>query len=101
MTAGQQGIGKVQIGQKVSIHVDGYPSAEFGMLVGKVRYISNIPTIKDSFLIMVDLTNGLRTNYQRSLGFRNNLTGSCEIFTDSRRLIDRLFGSIEEAVKRR
>ena len=100
VSAGQQGIGKIQVGQKVSIRVDGYPSAEFGMLLGKVRHISDIPTIKDSFLIMVDLTNGLKTNYNKSLRFRNNLTGTSEIYTDSRRLIDRLLGSLDRLVER-
>ena len=100
ITAGQHGIGKVQIGQRVSIRVDGYPSSEFGLLVGKVRYISDIPTVKDSFLIMVDLTHGLTTNFNRSLKFRNNLTGSSEIFTDSRKLIDRLLGNADQLIKR-
>jgi HlyD family secretion protein len=100
IVAGQQGIGKVQVGQKVSIRVDGYPSSEFGYLVGKVGYIADIPTIKDSFLIKVDLTHGLTTNYSKSLKFRNNLTGKSEIYTDSRKLIDRILGSFDQVISR-
>ena len=98
--AGQQGIGKVQVGQKVSIRVDGYPSSEFGYLTGKVEYITDIPTIKDSFLIKVDLTRGLTTNYNKSLKFRNNLTGNSEIYTDSRKLIDRILGNFDQLTER-
>lgn len=100
ITAGQQGIGKVQVGQKVSIRIDGYPSSEFGYLVGKVGYITDIPTIKDSFLIKVDLTRGLTTNYNKSLTFRNNLTGNSEIYTDSRKLIDRILGNFDQLIDR-
>ena len=51
------------------IKVESYPSNEFGYLTGRVNYISNLPNRQDSFLVKVDLPNGLQTNYKRTLSF--------------------------------
>jgi HlyD family secretion protein len=42
MMAGQKGFGKIKIGQRVVIRVNGYPSTEFGYLTATVNYISKI-----------------------------------------------------------
>jgi len=100
MKAGQRNFGKVQNGQKVIISLDGYPSAEFGSLYGRITYIANIPSARDSFLIKVELPDGMRTSYDREIFFRNNLSASAEIMTDEKRLISKLFGQFKEMIKR-
>lgn len=99
MTA-QKGLGKIRQGQKVLIKVDSYPSAEFGYLRGTVDYISAIPARQDSFLIKVQLQNGLKTNYNKIFFFRNNLSGTAEIITDDRKLIDRLLSQLRQVFER-
>ncbi|MBL7724308.1 MAG: HlyD family efflux transporter periplasmic adaptor subunit [Chitinophagaceae bacterium] len=100
MKAGQAGIGKLRPGQKVIIRMPGYPSAEFGHLEGRISYISPTPGDRDSFLIRVELPNGLTTNYKKPVNFINNLSASAEVITDNRKLINRLFGKLGEIVKR-
>lgn len=100
MKAGQAGFGKIKNGQKVILRLNGYPSAEFGYIEGKVSYISSLPNERDSFMTKIDLPAGLTTNYKKSIFFRNNLLASAEVITDDRRLIDRLFGQLEQIVKR-
>jgi multidrug resistance efflux pump len=94
MLAAQNGLGKMKAGQKVVIRVESYPVEEFGYLTGRVTYISGLPNHQDSFLIKVDLPQGLRTSYNRDIFFRNNLLARGEAITDNRRLFDRFFGSI-------
>lgn len=94
MMVAQTGFGKIMQGQKVLIRVESYPSAEFGYLTGKVIFISNIPTARDSFLIKVDLQKGLQTNYNKTIFFRNNLSAQGEVVTDNRRLFDRFLGQL-------
>jgi multidrug resistance efflux pump len=96
LMTGQKGFGKIKTGQKVMIKTDSYPSAEFGYLTGAVTYISNIAQRRDSFLIRVDLPNGLQTNYDKTIFFRNNLTAQAEIITDNRKLFDRLAGQLKQ-----
>lgn len=100
MKAGQTGLGKIAIQQKVIIKLQGYPSTEFGYLTGRVSYISNMPNDRDSFLIKVELPNRLRTNYNKKIYFRNNLLARAEVVTDNRRLADRLFHQLQQIWER-
>lgn len=98
--AGQAGIGKVAVDQKVLLYYDGYPSEEFGYLTGKLNYISNIPGRTDSFLLRVTLPDGLITNRGKQIYFRNNLHAKAEIITNNRRLTERFTGKLYELMKR-
>lgn len=100
MKAGQAGFGKIKQGQKVIMRMYGFPEAEFGIVEGRVSYISNIPNERDSFLVKVDLPNGLITNYNKTIFFRNGLGASAEVIADDRRLIDRFFGQMREIIRR-
>jgi len=96
----QTGLGKIKTGQKVLVRVESYPSNEFGYIIGTVNYISNIPTARDSFLIKVDLPTGLKTNYNKTIFFRNNLSAQAEVITDNRRLFDRFLGELRNITRR-
>jgi len=96
LTAGQRGFGKIKVGQQVRIKVESYPDAEFGYLNGTVNYISGMPSRRDSFLIKVELPNGLQTNYHKNIFFRNNLSAQAEIVTVNRRLIERFFTQLKQ-----
>lgn len=100
LIAGQPGLGKVKDGQRVLIKIESYPATEFGYLHGKISYISGIPNRSDSFLIKVDMPDGMQTNYGRSIFFRNDLKASAEIITDDRRLIQRFLGQLMDIMKR-
>jgi multidrug resistance efflux pump len=100
MKAGQNSLGKIKPGQKVLIRLESYPSTEFGYIDGTISYISNRPNERDSFLVKVELPAGLKTNYDKEIFFRNNLSASAEIIADDRRLIDRLFGQLRDIIKR-
>ncbi len=100
LIAGQPGLGKVKDGQRVLIKIESYPATEFGYLHGKISYISGIPNRSDSFLIKVDMPDGMQTNYGRSIFFRNDLKASAEIITDDRRLVQRFLGQLMDIMKR-
>jgi HlyD family secretion protein len=88
---GQSGLGKVKEGQVVKLNVESYPSEEYGYLKGTITAIAGFPNRRDSFLIRIDLPQGLTSNYKKQLFFRNNLSVQAEIITDNRRLFDRFF----------
>jgi HlyD family secretion protein len=100
MLASQTGLGKIRTGQKVLIRVESYPSSEYGYLNGRVGYIFNMPTAKDSFMIKVDLPRGLLTNYSKPIFFRNNLDAEAEVITDDRRLLEKVFDRLIGLFKR-
>ena len=100
VSAGQRGFGKIEIGQQVRIKVESYPDAEFGYLKGTVDYISGMPNRRDSFLIKVELPDGLQTNYHKNIFFRNNLSAQAEIITMNRRLMERFFSQLKQVWQR-
>lgn len=100
MMAGQNGFGKLKKGQSVIIKVNGFPSTEYGFLRGEVNFLSDLPSASDSFLVKAALTNGLVTNYDKSIFFKNNLSGEAEIITNNRRLTERFFSVLRGAVRK-
>jgi hypothetical protein len=100
------GSGKVHPGQEVIIKLDNYPFMEYGTIKGKVTNLSLITnTVKsdngetESYLVLVELPEKLKTNYGEDLGFQFELKGSAEIITNDRRLIDRLFDNLRYFTK--
>ena len=96
----QKGFGKVQKGEMVILKADGYPNEEYGHLKGVISYIANMPNRKDSFLVKVNLPQGLKTNYDKEIFFRNNLSAQAEIITDNRKLFERLLGQLKKIWQR-
>lgn len=100
LMVGQKGVGKLKTGQQVMLKVQGYPNEEYGHLKGVVNYISSMPSRRDSFLVKVNLPQGLKTNYNKEVFFRNDLSASAEIITDNRKLFDRLLGQLKKIGER-
>lgn len=100
LMAPQSGLGKIRTGQPVNLRVESYPNTEFGYLRGNVTYIANMPSHRDSFLIKVELPQGLQTNYNKTIFFRNNLLAQAEVITDNRRLFSRFWGQLQQATQR-
>lgn len=93
MLVPQQNLGKVKVGQRVLIKLDGYPFNEYGFVNGRIAYLANIPTPR-GFLAKVALTNGLRTSYGKQIVFRNRISAQADILTEDTRLLERIFYQI-------
>jgi hypothetical protein len=88
------GSGKVEIGQTVNLKFDNYPFDEYGMVMGEVESISELPTKDNTYIIRISLPNGLHSSYNKDLEFRQQMQGSAEIITEDLRLIERLFNQL-------
>jgi len=96
------GIGKVKLGQIVNIKFDNFPYMEFGMLKGKIKSISLIPTVTDKGSIYsaeVLFPNKLISNYGKTLAFSQEMTGTAEIITDDTKLLHRFFNPLKSLWK--
>lgn len=96
------GAGKVKKGSIVSIKLDDYPYAEFGSVKGIVNSISLITNESratqnniNTYLVTVDMPNGLVTNYGDKLEFKYEIAGQADIIVKDRRLIQRLFDNVK------
>lgn len=91
--------GKVREKQIVNIKLNGYPYMEYGMLQGIIRSKALVPA-GDSYLIEVELINGLTTLYKRTLEFTQNMTGIAEIITDDRSLLEKMIHPFRYLISR-
>ena len=92
------GAGKVKPGQMVNIRFDNYPYMEYGMVRGKVKSISLVPS-NDNYIAEIEIPQDLKTNYNLKLRFSQEMKGDVEIITDDLRLIQRFFNPIKSLMK--
>jgi len=96
-----QNSGKLKAGQKVIIRLVNYPDSEFGVLEGRVEYISLIPD-KDGYLLLdVSLPNKLVTSYHKKIVFQQEMIGSADIITEDLRLIERVMYQFRDVFSRK
>jgi hypothetical protein len=89
------GAGKVKTGQKVNIRLHNYPYEQFGMLLGTVQSISDIPE-KEKYIVTITLPNGMMSTYNRELNFTPQLQGETEIITEDLRVLERVFYQVRK-----
>lgn len=87
------GSGKILVGQLVNIKLDNFPHNEFGIVTGKIKEISPIP-IEGLYSISVELPLGLKTSFQKTLPFTQQLSGSGEIITSDLSVFNRIFNRV-------
>ena len=88
----QTNFGKVKVGQRVLVKFQSYPFEEYGMIEGKITSVSQLPTPdRQFFQAIIELPNGLKTNYSKTLIYKNGMEASAEIVTEDLRLIERVF----------
>lgn len=91
--------GKVKTGQKVNIRFNNFPDNEFGIVKGIVRNISlvSVKVEKDNnYIIEIELSEGLKTTYNKELPFVPNMEGQADIITDDLSLLERLLLPIKK-----
>jgi multidrug resistance efflux pump len=100
------GAGKVKMGSRVTVKLDNFPYMEYGSVEGTVGSISLLSqpqkteqNVVETYLIIVDLPEGLTTNYGEKLDFRHEIGGTADIIIKERRLIERLFDNLKYRTK--
>ena len=89
-----QGAGKVRVGQRAVIRLEGFPEQEFGFLEGEVVSISPVPDEEGNFVVEIGLPGGLTTHYRKELPVRKVMTGTADIITRECSLLQRIFLSL-------
>jgi len=87
------GFGKVEVGQRVNLKLNGFPYMEFGMLKGKIKSISLVPEAK-GYVAEIELSDGMTSSYRENLRFIQQMDGTAEIITKEMRLITRLINPL-------
>jgi len=95
----QYNFGKVRPGQKVLLKFRAYPFEQYGSVTGKIDFI-NASATDSGYLAKITLPNGLVTNYQQQLLYRNGLAAQADIITENMRLLQKFYYNIARQVRR-
>jgi HlyD family secretion protein len=95
----QYNFGKINKGQQVLLKFLAYPFEQYGAVVGKIEHINNLPT-DSGYLAKVILPNGLITNYNKPLQYRDGLFAQADIITENMRLLERLYFNLAKQMNR-
>jgi hypothetical protein len=88
------GSAKVKQGQNVNVKLSNYPSEEYGMIQGTVESVSLLP--KDSmYALRISFPDGLKSSFNKQLEFKQQMTGTAEIITDKKRLLERMLNKVK------
>lgn len=85
-----QGAGKVRVGQRAIIRLDGFPEQEYGFLEGKVTSVSPVPDEEGNFIVEITPQQDLKTHSGKILPVMKIMTGRAEIVTEERSILNRL-----------
>lgn len=92
--------GKVQIGQEANLKLDNYNWQEFGILKGKVKTVSELPT-EEGYRVVVEVLNYPEAKAAHKLKLRPEMNGMLEIKTNDLRLIERFFHNLKKIFERK
>ena len=99
VTIPQYNFGKTDTNQTVQLRFDAYPYQEFGYVIGKIKYISDIPT-DSGYIAHIHLPEGLVTNLKKKIQYREGLKAESLIITKERKLTQRFFDNLFSSLKR-
>ncbi len=83
----------IKPGQKVLLKIEGYSSTKYGVIEGKLDFISNIAT-DSGYYAKVILPNGLKTNQTKQVEYYEGQPVQVEITTNDVKLSHRILNSI-------
>lgn len=95
-----RGFGNLAIGQTALIELENYPANQYGVLKGQVSNISILPQ-NDNYEVILTLSNGWVTSYNKKIPQRQQLKAQVSIITKSYTLLDRVFQNILDVVANR
>lgn len=89
-----RGAGRVKPGMPVRIRLDNYPYMEYGMLSGRVKSVS-LAAVENAYTVIIELPEGLKTMYNKEIGFSHDMRGIAEIIANRESLLARIINPIK------
>jgi len=94
MAISQNNIGKVKEGQWVLIKLKGYPFEEYGMIRGRIKYISDVPYKDSAFMSEVDLKSINSSDLKKPIHLKQGMMADAEIITQDATILQRISRSL-------
>jgi len=90
MTITQNNMGKVKEGQQVLIKLKSYPFEEYGMIRGRIKYISDVPYKDSVYVSRVDFKIRNTSDLKRPIHLKQGMVADAEIITQDATILQRI-----------
>ncbi len=94
----QYNMGKVNVGQKALIKLRSYPFEEYGMVRGKVSYITDAAYKDSVFIAKIDFTEFEQKNINKKVVLKPGMVADAEIITQESSLLQRFLRNITKTL---
>jgi hypothetical protein len=95
MSIVQDNIGSITAGQQVLIKLKAYPFEEYGMIKGKIGYITDVPNKEGIFMAKVYFQLNKPANDHKIIRLRQGMIADAEIITKDATIFARLIGGFK------
>jgi HlyD family secretion protein len=90
MVIPQDNMGKIKEGEQVLIKLKAYPSEEYGMIRGRITYITEVPNKDNVFISKVDFKLKDTSDLKKPIHLKQGMMADAEIITQDATILQRL-----------
>jgi multidrug efflux pump subunit AcrA (membrane-fusion protein) len=98
MNIPQDNLGKVKEGQRVLVKLRSYPFEEYGMLRGKISYLSDVPYKDSIFISKVVFLSKYASDLKKPVHLKQGMMADAEIITEDATILQRLTRNIVKVI---
>lgn len=98
MSIPQDNLGKVKEGQEVLVKLRSYPFEEYGMMRGKISYLSDVPYKDSIFISRVSFSSKKASDLKKPVHLKQGMMADAEIITQDATILQRLTRNIIKAL---
>jgi multidrug resistance efflux pump len=98
MSIPQDNLGKVKEGQEVLIKLKSYPFEEYGMLRGRISYLSDVPYRDSIFISKVTFRSKMSSDLKKPVHLKQGMMADAEIITQDATILQRLTRNLIKAM---
>jgi hypothetical protein len=99
MSIPQNNSGKVRTGQTVLIKLKSFPFEEYGMIKGKLSYLSDVPYHDSVFLSKVTFKLVKSPDPQKQIHLKEGMNADAEIITEDATILQRITRNLIKALR--
>lgn len=94
MAIPQNNMGKIKEGQEVLVKLKSYPFEEYGMIRGRIKYISDVPYDDSVFVSKVDFKIKNSSDMKKPIHLKQGMMADAEIITQDATILQRISRSV-------
>lgn len=97
----QYNMGKISVGERTLVKLKSYPYEQYGMIRGKLSYVSDVAYKDSVFIAKVSFIEFENKDKKRKIILKNGMLADAEIVTEESSLLQRFFRSIRKVLNER